>query len=118
MGLGSTCHITPTYSGRVKVEFYGVMTAAGGFQATNTVRWGTGTAPTNGTAIGATGTQVGNSIAFAGSGSTTISSGFVNGGIITGLTPGTAYWFDLTLATSNASGSQGLTTISCNAFEF
>lgn len=118
MGLGGSCHITPTYSGRIKLEFYGVMTAAGGFSATNTVRFGTGTAPTNGAAGTATGTQVGNSITFGGSGTTTVSCAFANGGIITGLTPGTAYWFDLTLATANASATQSLTTISFNAFEF
>jgi hypothetical protein len=118
MGLGASCHITPTYSGRIKFEFYGVMTAAGGFAATNTVRYGTSTAPTNGTAVGATGTQIGPPVSVSGSGSSTVSTPFANGGIVTGLTPGTAYWFDLTLVSSSASGSQSTASPGCNASEF
>ena len=54
--------------------------------------YGTGTAPSNGAAV--TGTLVGIAQSFT-EAVTGLSSGFTVGGTITGLTPTTAYWFDL-----------------------
>jgi hypothetical protein len=122
MGLGKDqagsgahpCTITPVYSGRVKFEVIGSMfnnTASGISKIT--LYFGTGTAPSNGVAF--TGTQIGNQMA----GNSAGASGqlpFHAGGIVTGLTPGTAYWFDLSLlAGANTSTIQNL---SCNAMEF
>jgi hypothetical protein len=115
MGMGSTCKLTPTYSGRIKVEFNGTMTNSGtGDQVTAAAFYGTGTAPTNGAA--ATGTSVGPNVnAYISLG--TAQYPFSNGGIITGLTPGTAYWFDEQVAAVNA-GTASLPAVSCNAVEF
>jgi hypothetical protein len=61
------------------------------------LRYGTGAAPANAAAL--TGTQIGSTITGS-----AVASGSTNGvpimpfithGVITGLTPGTAYWFDL-----------------------
>lgn len=93
MGLGSTATITPA---RKTVVVFTVM----GQMANNTLndgatvqlRYGTGTAPTNGAAV--TGTQGGNSQT-----STALvaneRSGFCIIARVTGLTLGTAYWFDV-----------------------
>jgi len=114
MGLGGVATITPVYSTRVYVRFTGngantVSLGAVGVQA----RFGTGTAPTNGAAP--TGTTVGT----AQSPWVPTANGLVAispGGIITGLTPGTAYWFDLSLAAS--SGTSTLNSLSVTIMEF
>lgn len=113
MGLGSTCTLTPVYSTRIHLMFQGslnnAVTAAG---STTQARFGTGTAPTNGAA--ATGTTVGNTVISAVNPAAYLVP-FSAGGIITGLTVGTAYWFDLGL--SGTSGAS-LTNLSFSAFEF
>jgi hypothetical protein len=77
------------------------------------VYFGTGTAPSNGAAT--TGTQIANVVLID-----EASAGFhypvTNGGIVTGLTPGTAYWFDLNQSTTG--GTVTLIDLSCNAMEF
>jgi hypothetical protein len=78
------------------------------------VFFGTGVAPTNGAAI--TGTQVGNVIQSINSASNS-GGAFVNGGIITGLSAGTAYWFDASLASNNGANTAAMSNLSCNAFE-
>jgi hypothetical protein len=113
-GLGGVCHLTPVYSTRILLTF--TMTVANS-AATGSIlvlmKFGTGTAPLNGVAV--TGTSVGTTQSFqsinanaGGSISTT--------GIITGLTPGTAYWFDLTQQAGG--GTATLTSITCTAMEF
>jgi hypothetical protein len=112
-GIGATCHITPVYSSRV--NFSVLATGVNGTALNNAVVklfFGTGTAPVNGAAV--TGTAIGNTrtatvAANGGSQSTAV------GGIATGLTPGTAYWFDPSLASST--GTATLTGIDCSAFE-
>lgn len=113
MGLGGTCTITPVYTGRVKVEFLGWLKNSAVATSTHKVFFGTGTAPINGAAI--TGTQIGNSVGLDEPASANQLQ-MANGGIITGLTPGTAYWFDLSLAASSGTATFG--ALSCNAFEF
>jgi hypothetical protein len=116
MGLGTTCKITPVYSGRVWVTFSGVAAnsvATSSFIAS--VRFGTGTAPANAAAL--SGTTVG--AGFAGT-STAAGQGTPfggMGGIITGLTVGTAIWFDMGLS-ATPSGAASLTTLTCTAMEF
>lgn len=114
MGLGSTCTITPVYSGRVNLRIIGVLVNSlmTGIGFVN-VKYGTGTAPTNGAA--STGTSLGAQIVgTSDANGSTIP--FSAGGIITGLTPGTAYWFDLILAVNGGNGST--VNINCNAQEF
>lgn len=116
MGLGSTCTLTPIYSTRVEVRFMGQCGNSGvaGNGSTVSVRFGTGVAPSNGAAL--TGTVVGTvpQTANPATGASTWFGGF--GGIITGLTVGTAYWFDLALAAS--ANTSTLTNVSCSVVEF
>ncbi len=112
-GFGTTCHITPSYSTRVFVQFIG-----SAFNTTATDVWqlqaafGTGTAPAHNAA--STGTTIGVNVDGTSTAANAISS-FSAGGIITGLTSGTAYWFDLQ-ALVNA-GALGINSISCTAYE-
>lgn len=95
MGVGGTWAVTPKL-GKVRITISGTSfndTANDG--AIIQLRYGTGTAPANGDAI--TGTQAGRSINVA-SAFNTQTVGFSIVAAITGLTPGTAYWFDIGLA--------------------
>lgn len=113
MGLAGS--ITPTSSGVVLFQ------ASGSF-ATDTaaqsvlaqLRYGTGTAPTNGAA--ATGTAIGG-IATVTLATVNMKYPFAVQARVTGLTPATAYWFDLTLAGSNGLATKTLTNLSLTAFE-
>lgn len=114
MGLGGTCKITPSYSTRIKVEVLGNVSNSTISQTmTMKVAYGTGVAPAN--AAAASGTQIGNSNQVD-SGTANFKYSIINGGIITGLTAGTAYWFDVNLATSG--GTVAMINVSCNAYEF
>ena len=81
--------------------------------ATVQVRYGTGTAPTNGAAL--TGTQLGASQTFTALVAAQ-KDGFSITGIATGLTIGTAYWID---AAGNAvtGGTAAVTNITVTASE-
>ena len=72
----------------------------------------TGTAPTNPTAV--TGTSIGPLLPIA-SATANQSTSFSTGGIVTGLTAGTAYWLDLALDTNAGSGT--IQAVFCNAYE-
>jgi hypothetical protein len=117
MGLGSGCSITPSITGRVKIEFYGLLQAPGGATSTLKVYYGTGTPPSNGSTT-ITGTQVGQPQPLSGSGTSNLNSIFANGGNITGLTNGTTYWVDLSLSTSNAADQASVIDVSCNGNEY
>ncbi len=112
-GLGGTCVFTPSASTRAYVHFTG--SAANTNANVNTIvqaRFGTGTAPTNGAAV--TGTAIGNSIT-ATSATTNAIVPFTIGGVVTGLTAGVTYWFDIGFLAG--AGTSTLTTITCVAFE-
>lgn len=112
MGMGTGAKLTPVYSTRIKVEFLGFIINTATAAAAAQLRFGTGTAPTNGAA--ATGTQIGANIQ-----NSNLANGempFCASGIATGLTPGTQYWFDMALTT--ATGTAHIQNISFNAFEF
>jgi hypothetical protein len=116
LGLGSTCKVTPATSGRIQLVFDGVInnSTAAGDGATITFRYGTGTAPINGAA--ASGTVTGATPQFLTS--TTAAKypfGFTR--LVTGLTVGTAYWFDMSLLRS-VSSTTALTGITCTALEY
>lgn len=114
MGVGSTCTITPTNSSRVLFFIAGVIftnTLNDGAQMQ--LRYGTGAAPANGAAP--TGTALS-------------ASGGVNGavanmavqvpqiGVATGLTAGTAYWYDVVLVAVTG-GTAQVANVNCNAIE-
>lgn len=112
MGMGSVFTITPVYSTRLKIEFVGALTMASAAQTiVAKVFFGTGTAPGNGAPQ--TGTQIAGGTAWVSTGAGAATP-FANGGIITGLTPGTAYWFDIAL-----NSTSGTASVSCsfNGFE-
>ena len=114
MGLGSTCTITPTATGKVSFRVSGVMysdTAGDGVGVT--LRRGTGAAPANGDA--ASGTVIGgNPSAIIAVGSDAV--GFSIHGIVSGLAIGTAVWFDLAVNAITA-GSAQVAGLSCEAVE-
>lgn len=112
MGLGGVATLTPVYSTRIKLEFVGFLSNTGTGATAAHVVFGTGAAPAN--AAAATGTIVGNSVQSAGTAAAQYP--FNASVIITGLTPSTAYWFDLGL--SVASGTGTVKNLSCNAMEF
>lgn len=93
MGLGGTATLTPLYSSRALISFTGYVTNGTAGLATIKLYNGTGAFPANGAAP--TGSQVGgvlqSTISAAGS------TPFTFLGVVTGLSPGTAYWFDLAL---------------------
>lgn len=115
MGLGATCKLTPTYSTRVRLQFQGFLSSTGsgvtiGVQA----RYGTGGNPGNGATV------TGGMIALGSSPQAAMQPAnyivpFTVGGIITGLTPGTAYWFDISIY--GLSGTTTAKQISCDAHE-
>lgn len=110
-GQGAGCVITPAFSTKVQVEWYytgRINTTAG--TVTTKIWFGTGTAPTQGAAT--TGTQIGGQLATD-EPSPGNFIGAANSAIATGLTPGTAYWFDLSYATANASNTAQLGSINC-----
>jgi hypothetical protein len=117
MGMGSVCTVTPDGGNgpyaRILLNFRGTMTdsIAGGIVIQ--ARYGTGTPPANG-AAGTAGTSIGapiyGNVPVGGN-----NMAFNVGGIITGLTYGTAYWFDLSMLSGG--GTVSLATISCDAME-
>lgn len=116
MGLGvTTCRIAPTFSARLFVIFTGSIGNGSSSSATAArIRFGTGAGPANGAA--ATGTQVGNPL------SATFPTGgqqipFTLANVITGLTAGTTYWFDLGVNTGGT-GTGSVSGLTCVAYEF
>lgn len=113
-GMGSTAKLTPVYSGRVLIVWncQAANSSATGSTLVS-MRYGTGAAPSNGAA--ATGTSVGSNL----SQESTLANApmaFFSSAIITGLTPGTAYWFDLTEQAGG--GTATLSNVSFSAMEF
>lgn len=112
MGMGSTCKITPSSTGRVQVWFIGDDTNTSVNTDTRSVRYGTGTAPANATALA--GTSFGNNTQVISTAGAPFS--FHLGGIAFGLSIGTAYWFDMGLGTNG--GTASLTNVTCTVVEF
>jgi hypothetical protein len=103
MGLGiSACRVAPVYSSRLFVQFTGkVLAGTASTNATYAAIFGTGAGPANG--VAATGTVFGATpVQFLSAAAA--NAALVAGGVITGLTPGTTYWFDLGLASSAGGG--------------
>src|ERR1700680_2582009 len=105
--------ITPAHSGNVLVIVSGTLTnGTTGDGASLQIRYGTGTAPTNGAAL--TGTAVGNNIAD--NNPVTNKIPFSVQAVVTGLTAGTAYWVDVGLAAITG-GTASIATVSVSALE-
>ncbi len=113
MGLGTTCTFTPKYT-RIFVMFSG--------DGQNTVLgdgvqprgyYGTGTAPANGAAVTGSVFSVPKLVTAPTGG---YSMGWSLQGVITGLTPATAYWFDIALAPTTG-GTATIKDIDCSIFE-
>lgn len=105
MGLGGTCKITLIYSGRVEVEITGSsQNSVNAATNTFTAYYGTGTAPANSVAPPAGSATIGPPRPTAQSG-TTLLMPFKVGGIISGLSVGVPYWFDVSQATTTGTGS-------------
>lgn len=113
VGLAGT--FTPSGSGAVLIAICGQMgntTTGDGTQVQ--ISYGTGGAPANGAAL--TGTQVGPQPQF------TALTGVLNNNfcviaIVTGLTPGTAYWIDLAAKTLTG-GASTLANVGISVHEF
>jgi hypothetical protein len=113
MGLGSTCKIDPTYSGRIEFIIEGMSNQTAASSISISLRYGSGTAPAN--AASPTGTVIVNPIVSF----ITTAGGYVpfnETGIATGLTPGTTYWFDLDILVGADTGS--VLNLTCVAYEF
>jgi hypothetical protein len=110
MGLGGTCKYTPGNSGKVLVTATML-----GFTDTALVpftiggRYGTGTAPTNSAAVNGTLFGAASDITTRGTG-TGVGVGITLTQVVS-LTPGTAYWFDIALATSASADEAQVTNI-------
>ncbi|HEX8838205.1 MAG TPA: hypothetical protein VF748_14785 [Candidatus Acidoferrum sp.] len=120
MGLGTGCKLTPTASTRIYVAFFGgVSNNTASAQASVTIRFGTGTAPANGAAL--TGTISGSTTFVINNANAAGTAGaffpLTNMTVITGLTPGTAYWFDVGVAASSGGGTVQLNNFVCQGFE-
>ena len=116
VGVGSTCTITPNLNTRAVITIGGnVSNTVAGDGAQLNLYYGSGTAPANGAAT--TGTLTTASAALAVSAGNSLAVPFNLGSVVvTGLTPGTAYWFDLALAVITG-GTASVTGVWCSAFE-
>jgi hypothetical protein len=111
MGLGSVCTYTPAQSGLV------LLACTGQVQVINAVvaatlggRYGTGTAPANGVAV--TGTLCGGAeLQVYRPPSTGDQIGFAFTDLLT-LTPGTAYWFDISLESIGGTAEAEINNVS------
>lgn len=112
LGLGASCAITPTNSTRVLFMITSLMNDATDV-FTTTLKFGTGTAPANGAAQ--SGTTLGNSPSPSGAG-VAVQTMMPQLGVATGLTAGTAYWFDL-FVNNTGTGAVGISGVTCVAVE-
>lgn len=117
LGVGTTCKLTPVYSSRLTVTFAGNIANGTASDAGDLGLYqGSGTAPSNGAAV--TGTLRSNTVAFGGgAGNSGVNFPFSVTSVITGLTPSTAYWFDIGFA-SIVGGTTTIGGLSCSAMEF
>jgi len=119
MGIGVANSLTPLYTGRVLAIISGNLTnstAAAGDGAKVQIRYGTGAAPANGAAL--TGTAVGYIVSSVLERATAGDlQGFACQAIISGLTTGTGYWFDISLA-AIVGGTGQAKNLSVSVIEF
>ncbi|WP_143278728.1 hypothetical protein [Bradyrhizobium sp. Y36] len=105
--------VQPARAAQAAATYGGIGGNGGVANDTYQARYGTATAPTNGAA--ATGTALGSQVVQVISTASSFTT-LAAGGLITGLTPGTQYWFDIALA--SGSGTASLQNVTCSAKEF
>jgi len=122
MGLGATAHLTPNGSGIFMIIISGsVQNTAGNNGPLNNsklqIYYGSGTAPANGAAV--TGTAIGTQMKQQ-SHNNTNQMAWSMSAIVSGLSVGTAYWFDIGLVDVTApapTGPVNLSNISISVVE-
>lgn len=123
MGLGGVATITPSATGKLSIQIAGdIDNGTGGDGCAIQIRYGTGTAPANGAAL--TGTTLGskpiytqaNATGLLGLSFTPGRGNFSLSGIVNGLTIGTVYWIDISLA-SVTGGTSRIRNITITANE-
>ncbi|NNM21996.1 MAG: hypothetical protein HKO54_00465 [Flavobacteriaceae bacterium] len=114
--VGFESYVTPSNGTKVMIVISGDIAQSGNDgNSTLQLYYGAGTAPGNGDAVTGTATGSEINIEFKGSGSQ-IKYPFSTNAIITGLTPGTAYWMDL--GTTNSGGNTvNINNVSISAIE-
>jgi hypothetical protein len=105
-GFGSGWKLTPTTYGVIRITIDGTIQCASLTFPAFKLAYGTSSAPSYGSS--ATGTVVGSTTTLASVGATAQTFPFCKDFIITGLSPGTAYWFDVQLTSGNGSAGVGL----------
>jgi hypothetical protein len=112
--MGLAIYITPTVTGRLKVSLAGfAKNGTAGSGCRFAVRYGTGTAPTNGSA------SVGSTMGLALDATSDAANSalpFCADGMMTGLTLGTQYWIDVSLLRLT-SGTATLSNLTYTAIE-
>lgn len=115
VGLGTICKITPVSSTRVYFQIQGTLNnSVAGDGAFANLRFGTGAAPAN--AASPTGTLISGNVGMTADSGASAQYPFTVNGIATGLTPGTALWFDLDIFAFTG-GTATAANIGCSAFE-
>jgi hypothetical protein len=110
--LGAGILYTPVFTGKVKVEFGGIVGNTNGNGSKLQIAYGTGAAPANGAAL--VGTTVGTlayPIALTGA----LTAGFQLNAIVI-LNVGTTYWFDLQFEAVTG-GTATATAVTASAYE-
>jgi hypothetical protein len=115
MGLGSSCAVTPNRSGKVILAISGnAANSSSGDGWAYQIRYGTGGAPANATAL--TGTAATTSAPDVPP--TGIALPFSTQGVVTGLALGTPVWFDVALQRFGAGGgTASVTNLTCSSLE-
>jgi hypothetical protein len=116
MGLGSSATLTPKFSGRLRIVWNGTGSTSSLTFFKVQPAHGTGTAPSNGSSA-----TSGLDLSAAKSleaGAAAEGADFTFSYVLTGLTVGTAYWFDIALASGNSSYTASITNITFYATEF
>jgi hypothetical protein len=117
MGLGSTIAVTPTKSGKVRLVVSGKIGSGDlSDEVTLKIAWGTGSVPANGAA--ATGTVVGLEYTCgAAYNPSSMRPFFVKNLIISGLSAGTAHWFDVQMKRISGAGTPTISDIEASVEE-
>jgi hypothetical protein len=115
--MGINAAFSPSMTGRALIIVSGTFnsTLAIGQSVTAGIRYGTGTAPANGTAITGTGTGLGIQMPSC---AATLCTAWTRQAILVGLTPGISYWLDLSWQNSASNQSTGPTSLTITVIEF
>jgi hypothetical protein len=111
--MGLAVVIDPVSATRIVLVVTGtIANSANNGQSFVSMRYGTGAAPVNGAAP--VGTVLGQEVQFDATTSGNTFASFSQNALVSGLTPGTSYWFDLSLHANG--GTASLTNIQFSAF--